>query len=344
MLRGSNPLRQRATRMLVLATLFWGISFPVMKAIGILHHRLLEHPDSWFATSSAVAVRFGIAAVLILAWSWRTVPLITKSEMWQGFGLGLCAGLGMLLQVDGLRYTSASSSAFLTQCGCLFLPWVVAIRDWKWPSGLLVVCSVMAVGGVAVLADVDWRTFSMGRGEVETLMSSAIFTAQILWLERPRFRGNRVSHFSLVMFVVMTMTALPVALLTAQRPSDWAVAYGSMPVMALIMVLVVCCTLVAFTLMNRWQPILPAPEAGLIYAAEPVFASLFALFLPLWLSRFAGIDYPNETATVKLLTGGGLITLANVLIQVQAARLGASPPQPMGQEARDGRSGEPVAS
>ncbi len=313
--------------MLVLATLFWGVSFPVMKAIGILHDRLLEHPDSWFATASAVAVRFGIAAVLMLLWSWRTVLSITRSEMWQGFGLGLYAGLGMLLQVDGLRYTSASSSAFLTQCGCLFLPWIVALRDRQWPSGMLVVCSIMAVAGVAVLADVDWRTFSMGRGEVETLMSSAVFTAQVLWLERPRFRGNRVSHFSLVMFGAMTMTALPVALFAAQRPGDWAVAYGSVPVMGLILVLVVFCTLVAFTLMNRWQPVLPAPEAGLIYAAEPVFASLFALFLPVWLSRLAEIDYANETATLRLLTGGGLITLANVLVQVQAARRRMAPAQ-----------------
>lgn len=315
----------------------------MMKAIGMLHDGLLQHADSWFATSSAVAVRFGIAAVLILAWSWRSVGTITRLEVWQGFGLGVCAGLGMLLQVDGLRYTSASSSAFLTQCGCLFLPWVVAVRDRKWPSGLLVICSIMAMGGVAVLADVDWRTFSMGRGEVETLMSSAIFTAQVLWLERPRFRGNRVTHFSLVMFVVMTLTALPVAVWTAERPGDWVAAYGSVPVMGLILVLVVCCTLVAFTLMNRWQPVLPAPEAGLIYAAEPVFASLFALFLPVWLSRFAGIDYANETATVALLTGGGLITLANVLIQVRAARAGRTAAQPEAEAALGAGSGQAVA-
>jgi hypothetical protein len=87
--------------------------------------------------------------------------------------------------------------------------------------------------------------------------------------------------------------------------------------------------------MNRWQRLLPATEAGLIYTTEPVFASLFALFMPLWLSALLPIHYSNEQATENLLLGGGLITAANVLIQLQNRRgrggLPASPlvpPQP----------------
>src|SRR5262249_7545158 len=96
-------------------------------------------------------------------------------------------------------------------------------------------------------------------------------------------------------------------------------AYSSGPVLVLIAVLVLFCTLIAFVIMNQWQPRLPAPEAGLIYAAEPVFASLFALFLPTWLSRLGGIGYGNERLTAGLLIGGGLITLANVLVQVRGS-------------------------
>ncbi|MFO1499734.1 MAG: DMT family transporter [Verrucomicrobiota bacterium] len=323
-----HPLRRRATEMLLLATLFWGISFPVMKAIGLIQHRLLAHADTWFAASSAVMVRFGLAALLMLAWTWRSLRRITGLEVWQGFGLGACAGMGMLFQVDGLSYTTASVSAFLTQCCCLILPWFVAARDRAWPSGTIILCSMMAAGGVAVLTGVDLRHFRLGRGEWETLISSVIFTGQILWLERPVFAKNRVGHFTLVMFVTMTLFALPVAILTTQRPNDWVVSYTSPTVVGLILVLVIFCTMVAFVLMNHWQPILPAAEAGLIYAAEPIFASLFALFLPGWLSAVAHVDYPNEKATSPLLLGGGLITAANVLVQIRAARMltAASPP------------------
>jgi drug/metabolite transporter (DMT)-like permease len=304
--------------MLTLATLFWGLSFPVMKAIGLRHQDLLAAQDTWFAASSMVMVRFGVAALITLFWSWRTLRQLTALELWQGFGLGVCAGLGMVLQVDGLAYTSASASAFLTQCACLILPWLVAVRDRRWPSWVIVGCSFLAAGGVAVLANVDWNRFRLGRGELETLISSFIFTAQILWLDRALFAGNRVRHFTLAMFATMTLIALPIAIVTTRRPHDWVVAYTSTSVLLLIAVLVIFCTMIAFVVMNRFQPVVPAAEAGLIYAAEPVFASLFALWLPSWLSRLAGIDYANEKITTSLLLGGGLITVANVLVQLPA--------------------------
>jgi drug/metabolite transporter (DMT)-like permease len=72
--------------------------------------------------------------------------------------------------------------------------------------------------------------------------------------------------------------------------------------------------------MNYWQRHVSVTEAGLIYGAEPVFASLFALFLPAWFSAFASLNYPNERVTFNLLVGGGLISAANVLIQIKAAR------------------------
>ncbi len=97
------------------------------------------------------------------------------------------------------------------------------------------------------------------------------------------------------------------------------------------MLLTLFCTLGPFTLMNQWQPKITATEAGLIYCVEPIFASIMALFLPALLSVWAGLVYPNEQLTWHLLLGGGLITLANVLIQAQAGEdLNAARKSPAG--------------
>jgi hypothetical protein len=69
--------------------------------------------------------------------------------------------------------------------------------------------------------------------------------------------------------------------------------------------------------MNTWQTKITATEAGLIYCLEPVFASLLVLFLPAWLAGRGAFVYPNEVAGANLLIGGGLITAANVLIQLK---------------------------
>jgi drug/metabolite transporter (DMT)-like permease len=68
--------------------------------------------------------------------------------------------------------------------------------------------------------------------------------------------------------------------------------------------------------MNRYQPDVSASEAGVIYGAEPLFASLLALFLPGIIAGFAQIDYANEQLSARLLLGGGLVVSANVLLQL----------------------------
>jgi drug/metabolite transporter (DMT)-like permease len=170
--------------------------------------------------------------------------------------------------------------------------------------------------GVAVLAEVDWRDFHIGRGELETILASVLFAGQILWLERPQYARNNVNHFSAIMFAVMAVLCLPVALLTTPQAADWLRAYSTSPTWLFLGVLVVFCTFGGYLLMNHWQRHVTATEAGLIYCLEPVFASASALVLPGWFSDLAGISYPNERLTFSLLVGGGLITAANVLVQM----------------------------
>jgi drug/metabolite transporter (DMT)-like permease len=313
----SPALRARATQVLVLATAFWGLSFPAMKALSAAQ-QADGMTSSWFLASTCVVVRFGVSALAMLglALAARSLGRFTRLEWEQGLGLGLFGGLGLLLQVDGLHYTSASTSAFLTQGYCLWLPLWTALHDRRWPAGRVVLSCGMVVAGVMVLAEVDWRRFHLGRGELETILASLLFTGQILWLERPRYAGNNVTHFSMAMFLVIAAVCLPVALASTASARDWVRAYDSVPEWGMMAILVGPCTLGAYLMMNHWQRHVPATHAGLIYCLEPVCTSVYALFLPGWLSLWAGVAYANERLTMTLLVGGGLITLANVLLHL----------------------------
>ena len=150
-----------------------------------------------------------------------------------------------------------------------------------------------------------------------SLGCSVFFMWQILVLEDRRFVGARVLPVTTVMFAVELVLFLVLAGVTAPRLGDFLVPWTSGPWLGFTALLTVFCTLGSFLLMNAWQPKISATEAGLIYCLEPVFTAAVALFLPALLSRWAGIDYPNESLTWQLLAGGGLITLANVLIQLR---------------------------
>jgi drug/metabolite transporter (DMT)-like permease len=243
------------------------------------------------------------------------VRTLDREELLHGAGMGFFGGVGMLLQMDALAHTAASTSAFLTQMYVLVIPLWFAVKLRRRPSArVLAACSLVLVG-VAVLAGLSWNDLRLGRGELETLLASLIFTGQILWLDHPRFARCRISHSTLVMFAVMGLVSLPAALATTRRAADWWTAYSPPPAAACVLILATFCTLGAYVLMNRWQRHVGPTAAGLIYCCEPVFASVFALFVPAWFSAWAGIAYDNETLTVRLLLGGALILSANVLAQ-----------------------------
>jgi drug/metabolite transporter (DMT)-like permease len=303
--------------MLVLATFYWGLSFPLMKATGLLHERLVPGSSTWFITACTLAPRFLLGGLVLAMWQFAALKTLTRSETKQGLGLGFFAIAGMVFQNDGLLFTSASTSAFLTQFYAITIPVWFALRARRAPPWTVWVSSLLVIAGVAVLARLNWNDLHLGRGELETLISSLFFMGQILWLDRAEFAGNRSLPVTTVMFGVEGIAAAAMVFATAPHTSAILVPWASPVWLGFIAALTVFSTLAAFTLMNRWQPKITATEAGLIYCVEPVFASTMALVLPAWFSQWGGFDYPNEVTTANLLLGGGLITLANILIQLK---------------------------
>lgn len=309
---------------LLLANLFWGLSFPLIKATRLAHVAVAPTASSWFVTAMTVAPRFVFAVVVLVLGLWwrergfvRVWSGVSRREWRQGIMLGLFASGGMLFQNDGLHYTHASTSAFLTQLYAVLIPLWVAWSGRRWPAPVVWIAMVLVVLGTGVLARVDPRELRLGRGEAETLLSSFFFAGQILVLSRSDFLANRVLPLTLVMFATEGVTFVIMAATLAPTFSDLLAPFHSGGWIGCTLTLTVFCTLGAFLLMNTFQPRITATEAGLIYCVEPVFGAAMALFLPAWLSDWGGFDYANESFTPALFAGGTLITAANIILQLR---------------------------
>ena len=299
---------------LVLTCAFWGLSFPILKALHLEQTMRLPEASSWFLAAWIQLARFGIAAVLLVPALWH-LPRPTRKEVEQGLELAAWGGVGMGMQTDGLAYTDASISAFLTQAYCVLLPLWAAFHSRRFPSGRVLGATGLVVAGVAILSGITPGSLGMGRGELETLLSAVFFTGQILTLEKPAYAENRGRPVTFMMCVGIAVLASPVAWCTAPFPQALLAAGASLPTLTMVLSLSVFCTIGAFLLMNTFQRHVPATEAGLIYTSEPVFASAYATFLPAWVAAWTGISYANEQATPALVIGGGLILAANIWMQ-----------------------------
>jgi len=305
--------------MLLIADVCAALGFPLAKALTILHGRLYSAAAGWFVTADLAGPRFLLPLPILLWWQYRRDPggRVTKREWKQGAAIGLFAAGGMLALSDGLRFTTASTSAFFATLYAIFIPVWLALWRRRLPGPVVWASCLMVLTGIAILGRFDWRELRFGRGELETLLSACFFMGQLLSLDHKAFRGNRPGAITLVMFATMTGVFAVVTAVTMPNITALALPWTSLPWVGLTFLLTLVATLAPCVIVNVWQPKVTATEAGLVYSVEPVFNALMVLFLPAWLSRWVEIGYANEAATLNLLAGGGLITLANVLMQLR---------------------------
>jgi drug/metabolite transporter (DMT)-like permease len=145
----------------------------------------------------------------------------------QGLQLALWGGLGMGIQADGLAYTEASTSAFLTQAYCVLLPLWAALQTRCRPSPRIVGATVFVLIGGAVLSGVRPGSLKIGRGETETLVAAVFFALQILTLENPRYAANRGRPVTLVMCAGIALLYVPVTLVASPAPGAPASPYSA---------------------------------------------------------------------------------------------------------------------
>ncbi len=280
--------------------------------------------EEWFHSALILFVRMTLATFIMGLLYPREIRRAGKSELHQGVLLGVFGGLGMLLQTDAQHVMPASTSAFFTQFTCIFVPVVLALKNRAWPTSRVVVSCLLVLAGCAMLSGFSAEGLSFGRGERETIGAAALFTGQILVLEMGVFRANEMRSTATIMFATKALVLLPVLVFgggehgghagASALALQIASAFCTGPVLLMTGLLTCFSTVYGYATMTRWQPLVSPVQAGLIYATEPVFATLWALFLPAWFSRISGVSYPNESLTGPFYLGALLILGANLLL------------------------------
>jgi drug/metabolite transporter (DMT)-like permease len=333
--------RLRAIAALVSVNALWGISFPLMRMINGVMER--EVPvglgtrsaaaviaDQLSRASFYMALRFGIAMGLLAVVLPSIFRRLTSAEWLMGMGVGLPFAAGFLLQIAGLNEIPASRSGFLTSLCVAFTPLLVIAVERRPPRPAVVIGAAIALLGTAFLTGllVPGGRFGvhlaahsaspLGMGDALTVAGAFLFAFQIIAIDvfARRMTSKRLTAG---MFLAVILVAVVVFLVgAAARPvpaglAGWAGLLADGPFLALTTVTSLFCSVLAFSLMNTYQPEVSPAQAASIYTLEPVFATLWAMWLPGVLSPLIGLDYPSERADPMLVLGGSLIVLGNVV-------------------------------
>lgn len=296
-----NPAR-RASFVLIFLCVLWGSSFFSMD---LALEGLEPEVGKAAAPTVFLLIRFAIATALLPFAFPRAVKELTPTVFLQGTLLAIPFHAGFLLQVSGLQFTTPTVSAFITSMAVLFTPILGRMFFSERLSFSNLAGAGIAFAGIAIMTDPTGGGF--GNGELLTLGAVLAFTLQIQFTNGIT-RRNSPEAITMVMFLytlaacAITVAAMgvPVAKLVRGLSAPhvaWSAVYNA-----------VLCSVVANTLMNRYQRDLAPTRAAVIYTLEPVIAAAFS-------AAFIG-----EPMTARKILGGAVVVAGNLVCELLRRR------------------------
>jgi drug/metabolite transporter (DMT)-like permease len=259
--------RLRADLALVVCAMIWGATFVVIKVA-------LED----VSVIAYIAVRFGLAAVIMAAIYWRAVRALSLREVWAGAQIGIFMFAGYIFQLTGLRWTTPSKAAFVTGMYVVFVPFVLAIvmrrriSIWIWSGAL------SALAGLYFFSVPPEGLGGLNRGDPIVFGCAVMFAFHMIFISRNvrRFSVASMSFLQVATTAVLATVTLPIAAAAGwEHPKLVWTRYLIFAILATA----IGATVICFSLQTWAQKRTSASRAAILLTLEPVFAALTSVIM-----------------------------------------------------------------
>lgn len=192
--------------------------------------------------------------------------VLKRETLKEGFVLGLTLFFGHGFQIVGLKYTTASNSAFITSLYVVFTPFIAYFILGDRLGGRDVLSLIMALTGLYLISG---ASLNFNYGDLLTVLCAISFAFQIVLVQR----FEKKDYLSLAFWQILWNFVFSLAF--ALLFESLVVPRDPMPWMG-ILYTAIFATVVAFTLQVKYQRDTKAHRAALIYSAEPIFGHIAA--------------------------------------------------------------------
>lgn len=253
----------KAELFLLLATLMWGASFPMMSVA-------LKNIGPF----TFITIRNLLATTVLGVIFYRRLKLINKSTVKIAFLISISMFVGSALQNSGLLYTTPSKSGFLTGLNVVFVPIILAFFYKKLPDIKIIIGVVLSVCGLFAMSMKGLNAQGgLNFGDFLTILCAIAFSVQIILVDK--YAGD-------VDAILVTIMEVGFIGIFSLIPGIFIEKFSIVPNMSVISTLIftaVFCTAVAMIIMNKMQPETDPTHASIIYLGEPVFSAIFSALI-----------------------------------------------------------------
>lgn len=278
----------RADILLILITMIWGASFPLMKIV-----------LAYIPAYSYLSLRFLLAGIVMAFLFRRHMARISRRALLYGCIIGLFMFGGMAFQVVGLYTTTASNSGFITGLNVVIVPIIASVLLKKKPDRASLIGVLMAFAGLFFLS--GGLSFNFNFGDFLTFLCAICWALQIIAIDK--FTETEDPVLLAVIQLFFVSIASSVFWIASDLGKPFVI---NKTVVFILLFTAVLGSALGFGGQTIAQKYTTPSHTALILTAEPVFAAIFAMVIP----NAEGVtEMPSITKAV-----GCLLILSGMLI------------------------------
>ena len=281
----------------------WGATFIWMKQAMNAIQPEIEAYGRTPVVASLVGGRFLIAFIALFLISKEARSALRNQQLWKGGAiLGSILLVGFITQMIGLDSITPSTSAFLTSLYVVFTALITTTLTGQKVTRTMILGIALATFGAGFIE--GHLIYHGAQGSSHGLLRLLLRSAYSLHTENNR--RNEPNWCNEYSFLIVVIGSLVVAILTAGTSTNdalWVVTNNGVILQLLCLGLIG--SLFALLLLNLLQRFLHPVQAAIIYALEPVWATIFAL----------GLGMTSWTAWIAV--GGGALLIGNIMVELR---------------------------
>ena len=297
-------MKQKATIALFIVTIIWGCTFLWLK-------RALDSADSVSSAQTNVVstffvtLRFGLTLPLFFYFT----PSIRKNlgdyrSWYDGFILAFFMLGGFVFQMIGLEGISPAVSAFLTSLYVIFTALILAYLAGRFQSKSLLFGVLLATFGAGYIQGPPELHYDIA--EWLTILCAIMFAGHIIFTDiiTKRVDPMTVTFTSIAISTLMALLLLNYFMFVNESSINMYTLIIKNDFLVPLLLSSFFGTYVALSLVNYYQKYINPVRAAILYALEPVWATIFAVG--------TGVTEFN----FWLLIGGSCLLLGNLIAEV----------------------------
>ena len=278
----------RADLLLLSVAIAWGVTF-----------LMVQDAINSTPVYAFLFFRFALASILMFFIAYKFLKQTNKKTILYGVILGVFLFSAFATQTFGLLYTKSSIVAFITGLNVICVPFLGYLLFKEHISKKVFMATIVAVIGLYLLTMSG--SLTIGIGEFLTLICALLFALQIIFTGK---FSKEVNVFLLVLFQLITVTILSLVFSLTLDNVTFDLNYDYTFFKAII-ITAVFATVYAFLIQTYMQQFTTASKTAIIFAMEPVSASIYAFLAA------------GEVLSLVQITGAVLIILATLIAEIK---------------------------